>query len=171
SLNARLLPLGETLAGLAWLSTEHAGGTPIGGTAFAPDSLVAAIEGRATLGTFADADGTPHLLVANRDSVATRTLALELVGERHVERLDDAGAGRPWPSPPTARGRRVELSLAAGDFALLRLSGACGGLTAGACVATLDVAPNPATGRVRFAATRVRPAATLVLLDVNGRRV
>src|SRR5262245_6284872 len=39
SLNARLLPLGETLRGLAWLSTEHAGGTPQGGTAFAPDSL------------------------------------------------------------------------------------------------------------------------------------
>ena len=171
TLNQRLLPLGETLAGLAWLSTEHAGGTPIGGTAFAPDSLVSAVEGRATLGTFADADGTPHLFVANRDSSAAQTLALELVGERRVERLDDAGAWQPYASTPTPHGRRVELTLAAGDFTLLRLSGACGGLTAGGCVATLDATPNPASGRVRLAATRVRPAATLMLLDVNGRRV
>src|SRR5262249_56332535 len=55
--------------------------------------------------------------------------------------------------------------------ALLRLCGGCGGLSSGACVATLDATPNPASGRVRFAATRVRPAATLMLLDLNGRRV
>ena len=41
TLNLRVKPLGETLAGLAWLTTEHAGGTPIGGTTFSADSLVA----------------------------------------------------------------------------------------------------------------------------------
>jgi hypothetical protein len=171
TLNLRVKPLGETLAGLAWLSTEHSGGTPNGGTAFEPDSLVAGLEGRATLGTFADAYGTPYLFVANRDSSAAQTLAIELLGERKAERFMDAGGWEPWPGTPTARGRRVELSLAAGDFALLRLTGGCPGLTSGACDATLDAAPNPGSGSVRFAATRVRGASTLTLIDVNGRRV
>jgi hypothetical protein len=171
TLNLRLKPMGETLAGLAWLSTEHSDGTPIGGTAFAADSLVESVEGRATLGTFADAAGTPHLFVANRDSSAARTVALELRGERHVERFTDAGGWESWPSAATAHGRRVELPLAAGDFTLLRVSGGCGGLTAGACDATLDAAPNPGAVSVRFAATRVRGAATLTLLDLNGRRI
>ena len=171
ALNLRLKPMGETLAGLAWLTTEHSGGTPIGGTAFAPDSLVTSIDGRATLGTFADGAGTPYLFVANRDSSASRTLALELEGERKVERLSDAGGWEAWPSAATARGRRVELALAAGDFALLKLSGGCGGLTAGACGATLEAAPNPGSLSVRFAATRVAGASTLTLLDVNGRRI
>jgi hypothetical protein len=171
TLNLRLAPLGEQLASLAWLSTEHSGGTPVGGTAFAPDSLVASVEGRAALGTFADEHGTPHLFVANRDSSAARTIALELVGERKVERFTDAGAWSPWPSTPTAHGRRVELPLEAGDFALLRVSGGCGGLSSGGCSATLDAAPNPGSVSVRFAATRVSGNATLMLLDLNGRRV
>jgi hypothetical protein len=65
----------------------------------------------------------------------------------------------------------VELTLAAGDFTLLRLTGGCGGLTSGACDATLDAAPNPGASSVRFAATRVQAPATLTLLDVNGRRI
>jgi hypothetical protein len=65
----------------------------------------------------------------------------------------------------------VELTLPAGDFTLLRLSGGCGGLTSGACDATLAAAPNPGSLSVRFAATRVQGSATLTLLDVNGRRV
>jgi len=171
TLNLRLKPMGEALASLAWLSTEQSGETPVGGTAFEPDSLVEAIEGRAVLGTFADAQGTPHLFVANRDSSAAQTLALNLVGERRVERFTDAGGWTTWPSTPTAHGRRVELTLEPGDFTLLRLSGGCDGLTAGACSATLDAAPNPGSMSVRFAATRVQGPATLMLLDVNGRRV
>jgi hypothetical protein len=132
---------------------------------------VAATEGRLTLGTFAAADGTPYLFVANRDSSAGRSLALELVGERSVERLGDAGDWRSWSTAPTARGRRLEVALAAGDFALFRLSGACGPLTAGDCRARLDASPNPATGNVRFAATGVRGGSTLALMDVSGRRV
>jgi hypothetical protein len=171
TLNLRVKPLGEELAGLAWLTTEHAGGTPIGGTPFAPDSLVAAVEGRLTLGTFAGPDGTPHLFVANRDSAAAQPLALELVGERTAERFDDAGGWQAWPTLPTARGRRLELSLAAGDFALFRVSGACGALASGDCRAALGATPNPATGRVRFAATGVRGGSTLTLVDLSGRRV
>ena len=171
SLNLRVKPLGEALAGLTWLTTEHAGGTPIGGTAFAPDSLLAAVAGGATLGTFADADGTPYLFVANRDSAAAQTLALELVGERTVARFGDAGGWQVWPTAATASGRRLEVSLAAGDFALFRLSGACGALASGDCRAVLGASPNPATRGVRFAATGVRGASTLMLVDLSGRRV
>src|SRR5262249_41098337 len=119
TLNLRVKPLGEELATLAWLATEHSGGTPIGGTAVAPDLLLAAIDGRAPLGPFADANDTPYLFVANRDSSAARTIALELVGERTVERFGDAGGWSAWPSTPTPQGRRVELALDAGDFVLL----------------------------------------------------
>ena len=171
TLNLRLKPLGEVLAGLAWLSTEHSGGTPIGGTAFTGDSLVGGVEGRATLGTFAGADGTPYLFVANRDSSAAQTIALELDGERNVDRFGDAGGWASWPSTPTPHGRHVELPLAAGDFTLLRLSGGCPGLSSGTCAATLDAAPNPGSVSVRFAATRVSGGSTLTILDVNGRRV
>jgi hypothetical protein len=171
TLNLRLKPMGETLAGLAWLSTEHSGGTPIGGTAFAPDSLVDRVEGRATLGTFADAAGTPYLFVANRDSSLAQAIALDLEGERRVDRFTDAGGWTAWPSAPTPQGRRVELALAPGDFTLLRVSGGCPGLTSGACDATLDAAPNPGSVSVRFAATRVRQPATFTLLDLNGRRI
>jgi len=171
SLNLRVKPLGEELAGLAWLSTEHAGGTPIGGTAFAPDSLVAAVEGRATLGTFAGPDGTPYVFVANRDSAATRFIALELLGERTAERFGDAGGWLPWPVAATASGRRLDVTLAAGDFALFRVSGSCGSFTAGDCHAVLGAAPNPGTNGVRFAATGVRGGSTLTLVDLSGRRV
>jgi hypothetical protein len=171
TLNLRVKPMGEALAELAWLATEHSGGTPIGGTAFAPDSLLASIEGRATLGTFADGAGTPYLFLANRDSSATQTLALELVGERRVDRFADAGGWAPWTSTPTAHGRRVELTLAPGDFTLLRVSGGCPELSSGGCAATLDGSPNPGSVSVRFAATRVRGPATLTLLDLNGRRI
>jgi len=132
---------------------------------------VAAVDGRATLGIFADAAGTPYLFVANRDSSAVQAITLDLVGERKVEHFADAGGWDPWPSTPTAHGRRVELSLAAGDFTLLKLSGGCPGLTSGACAATLDAAPNPGATSVRFAATRVSGASTLMLLDLNGRRI
>jgi hypothetical protein len=171
TLNQRLKPMGEELAGLAWLSTEHAGGTPNGGTAFAPDSLVAAVDGRATLGTFADANGAPCLFVSNRDSSAAQSLALELLGERTAERFGDAGGWQPWPTSPTARGRRLELTLPAGDFALFRLSGTLGGISSGDHVALLAATPNPASDRVRFAATGVRGGSTLTLVDVTGRRV
>jgi hypothetical protein len=171
TLNQRVRPLGEELATLTWLTTEHAGGTPTGGTAFAPDSLIGGVEGRATLGTFADADGRPYLFVANRDSSAARTLALSLVGERTAERFGDAGGWLAWPTMPTPSGRRLEVTLAAGDFALFRLSGACGTLASGDCRAVLGAAPNPATDHVRFAATGVRGGSVLTLVDVSGRRV
>ena len=171
TLNRLVRPLGEELAGLAWLGTEHAGGTPIGGTAFTPDSLLAGVDGRATLGQFADARGTPHVFVANRDSASARTIALDLLGDRTVERLGESGGWTSWPSQPTPRGRRVELALGPGGFALLRLGGGCGSLVNGECRATLTVAPEPAGGSVRFGGRGVSGAATLTIVDAGGRRV
>ncbi len=171
ALNARLRPMGEALAGLAWLSTEHAGGLPVGGTAFQADSLVTAVSGRVSLGVFATAAGEPCLFVANRDSAAAQDVALDLGGERHAWRFGDSGGWSPWPTSPVAGGRRLELTLAPGDFALFRLSGACGAQSSGACGAALSAVPNPATGRVRFAASAVQGGSTLVVLDPGGRRV
>jgi len=173
TLNLRVRPLGERLADLTWLSTEHSGGTPPGGTAFTADSLVAAVSGRATLGTFADAAGTPYLFAANRDSAAARDIALVFAGDRVVERYVETANG--WSVVPTtalAAGTRVELALAAGDFTLLRVSGPCGPLASGGCRASLSVTPNPAAlGVVHFAARGVSGHATLSIVDLAGRRI
>jgi hypothetical protein len=171
ALNQLVKPVGEALADLTWLGTEHAGGVPVGGTEFAADALIAAVEGRATLGQFASSAGRPHLFIANRDSSAARTIALGLVGERTVERLDASGAWSAWPSVPNAHGRRLELALPAGGFAMLRLGGGCDALVSGGCRASLAASPEPAQGSVRFAAQRVSGPATLTLLDAGGRRV
>ncbi len=171
SLNRLVRPVGEALAGLTWLGTEHTGGEPTGGTAFAPDSLLAAVEGRATLGQFASPQGVPHLFVANRDSVFERTIVLDLVGGREAERLEESGAWSPWPSAQSAAGARVALTLPPGGFALLRLHGGCDALVSGQCRASLLVAPEPATGSVRFTAQRVSGGASLTIVDANGRRV
>jgi hypothetical protein len=170
-LQGRITPVGEALAGMAWISTEYAGGAPLGGAEFQPDSLVLAVEGRAVVGTFTDASGSPVLFVANRDSSATRTLALEVAGERRVQRLSGTGAWSAQASEATPRGRRIVLTLAPGDFELLRLDGVCPSTASGGCTARLTASPNPATARVRFGATEVVGEATLVITDLAGRRV
>lgn len=168
ALNARLLPVGEALAGMQWLATEHAGSVPAGGTAFAPDSLLEAVEGRATLGVFADSAGAPHLLVVNADSAAARTVALLPAAGRRAWRRGEAGG---WDALPADANGRVTLALAAGDFALLRLSGACDSLLAGRCALRLAVAPNPARDAVTFTLAGAAGTARLEVLDVAGRRV
>jgi hypothetical protein len=123
------------------------------------------------LGTFAAADGTPYLFVANRDSSSARVIALELVGERSVERMSSDGAWASYASTPTPSGRRVELALDAGDFALLRVGGSCPDARSGSCRAALSGTPEPAFGRVRLAASTLSGAATITICDVTGRRV
>lgn len=168
-LNARLRPLGEALAGLVWLSTEHAGPVPPGGTPFASDSLVEAVAGRAALGTFAGPGGEPHLFVANLDSSAARTITLTLGGTgRRAWRWRDAGG---WDELDVAGDRRVALPLEPGDFTLLRLSGPCDGALAGRCALRLSAAPNPAAGEVTFALSGASGATRLEVLDLAGRRV
>lgn len=167
-LNARVRPVGETLAGYAWLATEHAGSVPAGGTAFAPDSLLEAVTGRATLGLFADSLGAPRLFVANPDSAAARTVVLTLGGRgRRAWRWRDAGG---WDELAVGEDRRVALDLAAGGFALLALSGGCDA-TSGRCTLRLAAGPNPAPGEVTFALAGATGTVRLELLDVHGRRV
>jgi len=170
TLNARLAPLGNVLAGLQWLATEHAGSLPVGGTPFAGDSLLAAVAGRAAIGEFADSTGTPHLFVANDDSLGARTITLTLGGHgRRAWRLRDAGGG--WDELAVSGGGTLSLALDAGDFTLLRLSGACDSLAAGACPLRLALGPNPARGVVRFSLSGASGATTLEILDLSGRRV
>lgn len=168
ALNARVGPLGDTLASAQWLATEHAGSVPPGGVAFAPGELLAGVAGRATLGVFAGANATPLVLVANADSVAPRTVTLALAQGRRAWRLRDDGFA--WNAVAADAAGRVALPLAAGDFALLRLSGAVDSLVAGAAP-RLAVAPNPARGAVHFDASHLSPPARLDLYDAAGRRV
>jgi hypothetical protein len=171
ALAPRVRAAGETLAGLAWVATEHAGSCPTGGTPFAPDDWVSAVEGRAALGHFLGADGARHLLVANSDSASARELALTLPHASSVEVLGAAaGAWDPLASAPVAGGRRVVLPLAAGDFALLRVRGDFGTLRAGAAPA-LRAWPSPARAQARFSYQGLGAHGRLEVLDLAGRRV
>jgi len=169
ALNARLRPLGEALANQQWLATEYSGFVPGGGTAFAPDSILEAVEGRAAIGTFADSAASPWLFVANSDSASARTITLTLAGHgRRAWRWRDAGG---WDELGVGADRRVPLALEAGDFALLRLSGSCDGAVAGACTLRMAAAPNPANGAVTFSLSGANGPTRLEVLDLSGRRV
>jgi len=105
----------------------------------------------------------------NRDSLAARTLALELRGVAGVTRLDTPGGGQALPLTGTAGARRVTLELAPGDFALLRLEGTergDGAVRLGPGVAVLAA---PARGAVRFALARVGADASIAIVDALGR--
>lgn len=169
ALNVHASAVGVELAGMQWLSTEHAGSVAPGGTPFAPDSLLAAVEGRATIGTFADSLGRAHLLVGNADSLAARDVALTLAGAgRRAWRLRDDGG---WDELAVSAAGRCAISFAPGDFALLRLSGALGSVVAGRSPLRLEAFPNPARGAVRLTFGGMAPGARLELLDASGRRV
>lgn len=159
---------GETLVGLVWLSTQHAGSVPRGGTAFAPDDWIRAVEGRAAIGRFAGAAGARYMLVANSDSLAAATVVLALPRTRRAWRLGDAADS--WseaPAVPEVGGVRILVALESGGFALLRLEAD----PAGAPGPVLAIGPNPASGAVRFAASRIAPGARLEILDAAGRPV
>jgi hypothetical protein len=170
-LNARVLPAGETLAGLTWLSTQHAGSQPRGGQAFRGDDWVSAVAARAAVGRFTDAAGVPYVVVVNSDSLAARTITLTLVGASRVSRLAAARDDwRPVSVEPLATGARVPLDLSAGEFALLRLEDTFGGRVP-RLGPTLAVAPNPAAGEVRFEMSRLAGRARLEVVDSAGRRI
>lgn len=164
---------GQTLSALTWLATEHAGSVPAGGTPFAPDDWVDQVEGRAALGHFVDAKGTPHVLLASSDSSSARTIGLWLRGASGVSRLGEApGSWVPLVFERAAGGRiRVAVSLEAGGFALLRLEGTFGSILTGRLGPTLSAMPNPARGEVRLDLRRLARDARLEVLDPSGRRV
>ena len=159
---------GESLAGLTWLSTQHAGSVPRGGAAFVSDGWIRAVEGRAAIGRFAGGAGDRYLLVANSDSLAPQTIGLVLPHTRWVwKQATPAGS---WSEvravPAELVGTRVSLRLDSGDFVLLKLQpepGASGPVVA--------LGPNPARFAVRFAVSRIGADAHLEILDALGRRV
>lgn len=170
-LNARVRVVGETLAGLTWVSTQHAGSLPRGAAPFRGDDWLAGVEGRAAVGRFTDRGGVPHLLVVNSDSLAARPVVLTLRGAAGVSRL--AGAADDWralPAEPAGPALRVALALAPGDFALLRVEGTFGGPPR-RLGPSLAVSPSPATGEVRFDLARLAGDARLEVVDAAGRRV
>jgi hypothetical protein len=170
--NPRVRAAGEALARAAWITTQHAGGTPPGGQGFVPDDWVAAVEGRAAIGQFSDPGGARYVLVANSDSLAPRTIALVLPGAEPVTRLGaGAGAWMPVAGAAAPGGVRVEVDLDAGDFALLRLGGAGNGNAASGSNPGLDLAPNPARDTCRFSIAAAVGGATLEIIDAHGRRV
>jgi hypothetical protein len=170
SFDRLLRSAGDTIVGLQWLATVHAGSLPPGGIWFAPNETVETVEGRATLGYFADTTGVPYVLVANSDSLSARDVTLKLGRATRACVLDEAHDG--WDSAictPLPADRRLTLALEAGSFALVRLEGdAVGSVTGGALV--LDVAPTPARGRVRLAIARAGRDARVEIVDAGGRR-
>ena len=169
--NPTVRAAGVTLARATWLATEHAGSVPTGGTAFAPDDWVRAVQGRAALGSFAGAGGERYLLVVNADSAAARTLELTFGNVTDVSRLGETEGD--WASlglTPTARGARLGLALEAGAFALLRLEGGDGAVASGRAPELL-LGPVPARGAIGLSLRQLSGGARIEILDASGRRV
>lgn len=171
ALNPRLRAAGETLAEATWLATEHAGSVPAGGTRFAPDDRVREVRGRAALGAFAGPGGERYLLVVNADSANAATIGFRFGSVGHAQRLGAArGDWSPLPVEASARGARLDLTLDAGDFALLRLDGEEGSVAAGV-VPEMTLGPVPARGLLSLGCRRLAGGARLEILDAGGRRV
>ena len=159
---------GETLGRAAWLAATHAGGVPIGGIAFAPDSDIAAVEGRAALGHFADAAGQRLLLIVNEDSLSARRVSLIAARALVAEPL--AGAANTWGTPQGfAMGQRIDLDLPAGGFTLLRLRGFA--TLSGGRTPRITVAGAPAGGAIRLVLRQMGIGGRLELVDAGGRRI
>lgn len=166
SLDPLLRAAGETLAPLQWLATGHAGDVPAGATAFAPDPILAGVEGRAVLGRFRDAAGREVVMVVNADSLSARTIVLDLAPQVAVDRL--GSAPDTWLALAPSPDRRVPLDLPAGGFAVLRFTGA---LPLPGPPLQLAAVPSPARGTVRFSGTGLAAPGTLEILDSGGRRI
>ncbi len=172
-IDRHLAPIGNVLAGADWLIAQYAGSVPAYGVPFSPNGMISAVSGRAALGFFADSTMTPLVLVANSDSLSARTITLTLAGGRRAWGLRDDGS---WAQLFARPDGRLSVTLAAGDFLLLRLSGVVSPLpadvppSAGAPVA-FAVSPNPARGDVRFAFASGDGPARIALYDLSGRRV
>jgi hypothetical protein len=172
-LNARLVPVGNTLAGLRWIGTRYAGSVPPGGVPFVPDTVITAVDGRATLGWFGDTKGLTYLFLANADSLLPHTLTLTLADGRPPWRLQNDGSA--WVRVAADQAGRVAVTLAEGDFTLLRFpvrtKAAAVEPPSGGAAPGLRVAPNPSFGAVRFEVSGLTGPARLEVLDPSGRVV
>jgi hypothetical protein len=165
--NPSVRAVGETLAGLTWISTQHAEWVPHDAVGFVSDDWVQAVRGRAAIGRFAGATGSMYLLVANSDSVAARTIGLSLPGKPRAFRLGETvGAWSEQPTEPELGGVALSVALDSGGFALIRLDAA-----PSVPGPVLAVGPNPARALVRFAVSQIGAGARLEIVDTMGRRV
>jgi hypothetical protein len=171
ALNTRLAPLGNTLAGMQWTATTHAGSVPPGGVPFTPDSVLTAVEGRATLGWFADSTFAVYLFVANADSLLPQEITLTLADGCLPSQMRTDGSA--WDPLPVDAAGRVVLAPDAGDFMLLRIPVparlASVGPRPGGATLSLRNTPNPASGLVRFEVAGTSGPARLDVLDLSGR--
>jgi hypothetical protein len=189
--NPRVLAAGRVMARFTRLWTAHAGSVPPGAAAFEPQVWISAVSGRAALGAFADSAGGRYLLVANSDSLASQDLSISFPGALGVAQLSDDGSrwkpiallsvrnapageatsrSAQGSSAPAGASLDLTLSLPAGDFALLRVSGAGEPRPAGAGPA-LRADANPGRGSVRFELAHVQGSGRLELLDASGARI
>ncbi len=165
-LGARLRAAGDTLAGSAWLAATHAGGTPDGGTPFVPDADVAAVTGRAVLGTFATATGARRVIVVNADSARAQRVTLVAARALEVARLEAGGWGAAARIDP---GAPIALDLAAGDFVVLQMHAFDS--VAGGLAPLLEVRPLPARGQLTLSIRRLGAGGRVEIIDGAGRRV
>jgi hypothetical protein len=171
ALNARLAPLGNTLAAMHWVTVRHTGSVPPGGVPFTTDSVLTAVEGRATLGWFADSTFTVFLFVANADSLLPQQITLTFAGGCLPSQMRTDGSA--WDPLPVDPDGRVVLHPDAGDFMLLRIPVPARLLSvaplSGNPALSLRNTPNPARGLVRFDMSGAAGPARLDVLDLSGR--
>jgi hypothetical protein len=165
--NARARSAGERLAGMHWISVQATQPYLAEVAPFAGNDWLQWVSGRATVGRFVDADGTPWLLFANRDSLNTQTLTLGLRGATGATRVD---GGTPVWSISELSVTYSYVDLEPGDFALLRIDG-----TRGEALETLGPVvgafANPVRGGLHVALDRVGGAARCDVIDALGRRL
>ncbi len=153
---------GEALAHARRARTTYAGSAPPFGEAFTPNATVTHVEGRAVIGEFVGANGRPLLFVGNSDSLAARTIALDC--RTTDARLVAGGSSPALTTSPAAGFTRLTLDLAAGDFALIEITGWPN-------LGEIDVAPNPGAGAIRFAVRTPYAGEPLDVFDLRGRRL
>jgi hypothetical protein len=149
----------------------HAGSVPRGGTRFTPGAWVDSVDGRAAIGYFAHADGTPYLVVANSDSLWVRSIKLSLPGtHRACVISEDAMSWSTAPCFPVASGSMLRIDLRPGSFAVVRLEGPTVVGIPGGTAPGLRVSPQPARGMVELAITRLGEGGRVEIVDAAGRR-
>jgi hypothetical protein len=138
---------------------------------FTPDSVLTAVEGRATLGWFADSTFSVFLFVANADSLSPQVITLTFANGCLPSQMREDGSA--WDPLPVDADGRVVLTPDAGDFMLLRIPVPARLLSvaprSGSATLSLRNTPNPASGLVRFDVAGAAGPARLDLLDLSGR--
>lgn len=122
-LNAEMRQLGRTLVGLTSTGVYHTEPSPELTSPISEAKLVRSVEGAAVLvGEFVAADGTPYLMVVNRDFTAPAVARIALRQPVAVVQEVSKATGTPVPLAISATDADpLVLSLAPGDACLLRL--------------------------------------------------